>query len=490
MDRSELEKLITYVEENTRADQVSGIEFIDPRNFKSKVKGKQNYVVFGRRGAGKSTLLKTLQEDSSVLTIYVNLEDFKDITFPNIIIKVLLTFFERIIEELNQNQSFWKKRNYFKTKKLKKRIKNVMKLLENKLEAPDRYDERNKKIQKKEALDSVGVKKGPLSGSSSHKTNDEHEVEHSWEINKLNELKTSIDKVKSLIKEIIDFNNKQIFLILDDFYFLPKNIQPFLLDYFHRLAKSNSFYLKVGTIKHRSHLYFQSEESYIGMELNADIYDIDLDYTLDKWNDLKKFKKELLNQAVIASEAKIEIDSIFSDKSFDQLCIASGGVPRDFLVLFIKCCQLITDAKQTIAVPDVREVAIQNYVNKKKALEKDSLNESNILESYINFFRDAVFLKKRTNVFLIENDSLNKTDHVSQVIKELVDLRFLHVIENNTSAAPSDGKRYSAYLLDVSLYDNGRPRNFKEVEPDIQTNRQGVRGAPRITTLKLNELHA
>ncbi|MGB3467671.1 MAG: P-loop NTPase fold protein, partial [Cyclobacteriaceae bacterium] len=255
MDRSELEKLITYVEENTRADQVSGIEFIDPRNFKSKVKGRQNYVVFGRRGAGKSTLLKTLQEDLSVLTIYVNLEDFKDITFPNIIIKVLLAFFERIIEELNQNRSFWRKRNYFKANKLKKRINQVTKLLENKLEAPDRYDERNKKVLKKEASDTAGVKMGPLSGNTSYKTNDESEVEHSWEINKLNELKTSIDKVKSLIKEIIDFNNKQIFLILDDFYFLPKKIQPFLLDYFHRLAKSNSFYLKVGTIKHRSHLY-------------------------------------------------------------------------------------------------------------------------------------------------------------------------------------------------------------------------------------------
>lgn len=489
MDRLELEKLIAYVEENTRADQVSGIEFIDPRNFKSKIKGSQNYVVFGRRGAGKSTLLKTLQEDSSVLTIYVNLEDFKDISFPNIIIKVLLAFFEDLVDELNDNKSFWRKRNYFKTNKIKKKIIKIKEVLENKLQAPDKYDKRNKEIKKKEVSAYVGARKGPLSGNSGYKSNDEHEIEHSWEINKLEELKTSIDKVKSLIKEIIDFNNRKIFLILDDFYFLPKNIQPFLLDYFHRLAKSNSFYLKVGTIKHRSHLYFQSEETYIGMELNADIYDIDLDYTLDKWNDLKKFKKELLNQAVIASKAKIKIDNIFNDRSFDQLCIASGGVPRDFLVLFIKCCQLISETKHSIGVPDVREVAIQNYLNKKKALEKDSLNESNILESYINYFRDAVFLRKRTNVFLIENDSLNKTNHVNQVIKELVDLRFLHIIENNTSAAPSDGKRYSAYLLDVSLYDNGRPRNFREVEPDIQTNRQGVRGAPRITTLKLNELH-
>ncbi len=490
MDRSQLDKLITYVEENTRADQVSGIEFIDPRNFKNKVKGKQNYVVFGRRGAGKSTLLKTLKEDSSVLTIYVNLEDFKDITFPNIIIKVLLTFFTSIVEELKSNRSFWNKRNYFKTNKLIKRINDLSKSLEEKLLAPDNYDERNKKVLKQEESDSVGLKHGPLSGDSSSKTNNEVEVEHSWEINKLNELKTSIDKVKALIKEIIEFNEKQLFLILDDFYFLPKKIQPFLLDYFHRLAKSNNFYLKIGTIKHRSHLYFQSEESYIGMELNADIYDIDLDYTLDKWNDLKKFMKELLNQAVKESKAEIEIDSIFTENSFDQLCIASGGVPRDFLVLFIKCCQLVNDEKNTVGVPDVREVAIQNYVNKKKALEKDSLNESNILESYINYLRDSIFLKKRTNVFLIENDSLNKTESVGQVIKELVDLRFLHVIENNTSAAPSDGKRYSAYLLDVSLYDNGRPRNFKEVEPDIQTNRQAVRGAPRVTSGKLSELHS
>lgn len=489
MNRIELDKLITYVEENTRADQVSGIEFIDPRNFKNKVKGNQNYVVFGRRGAGKSTLLKTLQEDSKVSTIYVNLEDFKDITFPNIIIKVLLTFFNQLIDELKINESFWKKRNYFKTKDLKKRIENISKLLGNKLEAPDTYAKRDKKIQKNESEDSVSINKSGLNGGSRHKTNNEHEVELSWEIDKLNELKISIDNVKSLIKEIIEFNGKKIFLILDDFYFLPKKIQPYFLDYFHRLAKSNDFYLKVGTIKHRSHLYFQSEKSYIGMELNADIYDIDLDYTLDKWNDLKKFKKELLNQAVTSSNSKINIDSIFSAKSFDQLCIASGGVPRDFLVLFIKCCQLISDGKLTFTVPDVREVAIQNYVNKKKALEKDSLNESNTLESYINFLRDSIFLKKRTNVFLIENDSLSKAEEINQVIKELVDLRFLHVIENNTSAAPSDGKRYSAYLLDVSLYDNGRPRNFKEVEPDIQTNRQGVRGAPRITIAKLQELH-
>ena len=88
MNKIELNKLITYIEENTRADKVSGIEFIDPRNFKARVVGKQNYVVFGRRGAGKSTLLKTIENNDTIITVYINLEDYKDITFPNIIINI------------------------------------------------------------------------------------------------------------------------------------------------------------------------------------------------------------------------------------------------------------------------------------------------------------------------------------------------------------------------------------------------------------------
>lgn len=489
MDKKELNKLITYLEENTRADKVSGIEFIDPRNFKEKVRGKQNYVVFGRRGAGKSTLLKTLNKYSKSLTIYVNLEDYKDITFPNIIIKILVSFYKEIALKLDKEKSFFKKRNFFSTRKIIKKINLLIKDLNTKLIEPDNYSEREKQIKKKSNKDSVGASANGASVKSTYSSSSEFESEHSWEIDKLNELKTSIDINKSLINEIVEFTKTQLILILDDFYFIPKDVQPFLVDYFHRLTKSNDFYLKIGTIKHRSHLYFQSNRSYIGMELNADVYDIDLDYTLDKWNELKQFKKELLKTAIKSSEAEFDIDSVFNEQSFSQLCIASGGVPRDFLVLFIKSCQLINDKKTRITVPDVREIAIQNFVNKKNALVKDSTDDSNILELYINYVRDFVFKLKRTNVFVIENDSLNKNEKIRQVIRELVDLRFLHIIDNNTSVSPSDGKRYSAYLLDVSLYDNGRPRDFREVEPDIQTNRQGVRGAPRVTTIKLNELH-
>lgn len=484
MDIKEINKLVSFIEENTRADKVSGIDFIDPRNFKSKVQNKQNGVIFGRRGAGKSTLLKTVENNKNIFSIYVNLEDYKDITFPNIIIKILIKFFKVSIENLKTDLSIRRPLKSYNSYLLIVKLKKEIKVLEDKINSPDTLDEKRK--FKKSSDDSVRIKSQITDVNLSDYN--ESEIEHKWKIDKLNELKTSIDEIKEIISLISKSTAKTIILIFDDFYFIPKSIQPYLVDYFHRLTKSNNFYLKIGTIKHRTRLYKQSDESYIGMEMNADIYDLDLDYTLDKWSDLKRFKRDLLSASIRLSSTKIEIDEIFNDESFEQLCLASGGVPRDFLVLFNKCCSTLNESSNKINVPTVREVAIQNYVNKKVALEKDSLVNEAILERVINYLRDKVFSEKRTNVFLIDNETLERDEEIKNLIRELIDLRFLHIIDSNTSAAPSDGKRYSAYLLDVSLYTNGRPRNFKEVKPDLKIQRDEIRSSPRIIVTALREV--
>ena len=491
MEIIEIQKLIRYIEENTRADKVSGIDFIDPRNFKSKVQGKQNYVVFGRRGAGKSTLLKTLSSENGNFSIYVNLEDYKDISFPNIIIKVLTRLFDDSVKGLNEEIGLFPIGKYFKKRKLVKKLKNASIELKTKLKSPDKLDEQRKYKSKTSeggsAKSKVKTPIGGLKAKGEYSESDEKEIQHQWKIDKLNELKTSIDEHKDLVSQLSILTEKQIILVLDDFYFIPKDIQAYLVDYFHRISKSNDFYLKIGTIKHRTTLYRQTSKSYVGMELNADVYDIDLDYTLDKWNELKRFKRELIETAIKSSGAIVDIDEMMNEQAFDQLCIASGGVPRDFLVLFTKCCSTLTTDDNRISVPEVREVAIENYANKKNALEKDSTEQSNLLESIMFMIRDKVFTEKRTNIFLLENEGLEQNENVKQLIRELIDLRFIHVVDSNTSAAPSDGKRYSAYLLDVSLYTNGRPRNFKEIEPDIKKRRDDIRSAPRISIQGIKE---
>jgi len=299
MDITEIQKLIRYIEENTRADKVSGIDFIDPRNFKPKVQGKQNYVVFGRRGAGKSTLLKTLSSENGNFSIYVNLEDYKDISFPNIIIKVLTRMFDDSVKGLNKEIGLFPFGRYLKKRKIVKQLKKASYDLKNKLNSPDSLEEQRKYKSKASegglAKSKVKNPIGSIKAKVKYSESDEKEVQHQWKIDKLNELKTSIDEHKELVSELSKLTQKQIILVLDDFYFIPKDIQAYLVDYFHRISKSNEFYLKIGTIKHRTTLYRQTLQSYVGMELNADVYDIDLDYTLDKWNELKRFKRELID---------------------------------------------------------------------------------------------------------------------------------------------------------------------------------------------------
>ena len=84
-----------------------------------------------------------------------------------------------------------------------------------------------------------------------------------------------------------------------------------------------------------------------------------------------------------------------------------------------------------------------------------------------------------------EDDECRDEQHPQerQAIRELVDLRLIHLIDSNTSSAPSDGRRYEAYILDVGLYENSRPRNFNQVEPgseDSRSRKDQLRASPRL----------
>jgi len=91
---------------------------------------------------------------------------------------------------------------------------------------------------------------------------------------------------------------------------------------------------------------------------------------------------------------------------------------------------------------------------------------------------------------LVAKDELDRDPQFRQAIRELVDLRLVHLVDHNTSRAPSDGRRYEAYLLDIGLYDNPRPRNFAQVEPgqhDDKARKDSLRASPLFDLTKLRE---
>ena len=256
---------------------------------------------------------------------------------------------------------------------------------------------------------------------------------------------------------------------MDDFYFVPKSAQPEFIDFFHRLTKDTPLFVKLATIKHRSRLFKTTDQTYIGAELGHDIYEIDMDYTLDKFSDLKDFMDELLQTALRDSGVELDVDDLFTGEGFSQLCLASGGVPLDFLALFVRLANsVIAGRGAKIGKVEVTEEAINNIQSKLEALKIDSAGELQILESYLGVIRRAIYNDRRTNAFLVAKDELEQHPQERQAIRELVDLRLIHLIDSNTSSAPSDGRRYEAAHLDVGLYENSRPRNSTKWSPDCR----------------------
>jgi hypothetical protein len=462
----DLRKVLTYIEENIRISEQTTIEYLDPKNHITRLNSKQNQVIFGRRGSGKSLLLKSLRKKDLDNKIYIsiNIEDFKDISFPDSISQVLINIIKNISSEVKGNYNLFQFLNWKKQKKLLKRYDKYIVQLNKKISEPDTFKEsiREKQASKISGEASSGFKSTTAKLSS--EVADEFETSREILKDKLNELKNEITNFKELIEETTTFLNKDIYLIFDDFYFIRKQEQPFFIDFFHRISKNTRLYLKVATIKHRSSLYIQTD-TYVGVEIGHDIQALSLDYTLDDFNGLVSFMRSLLEHINKKVDVDINYNNVLTDNAFRFLCLASGGVPRDFLSLFINLGDKMQSDGKNISKPNVIDCSIENLPNKMEAFKTDTADEKAVLEHYLQYVKEEIINNKRINAFLVSNNDVLKYPKINQAIKELVDLRLFHLVNSNISSAPSDGLRYSAYMTDISLFPNANPRKFIQIEP-------------------------
>jgi hypothetical protein len=383
--RDGVHKLVAYIEENLRASSLAGLNFIDTRNFKGRLTVRQNHVVFGRRGAGKSSLVKSVCGPADHVAVRINLEDYKDISFPNILLRVLKASCDELGKAVKARSKWWK---FFPARRFRKRLKELETELADLLYEPDQEQQQ---IRTTETADqSIGLQVSAeypttpkASMSASSKQQSKKETSRTIPVDKLVRLQIEIPRFKQVFSEASTLSgNAPVFLVLDDFYFVPKAVQPEFIDFFHRLTKDTPLFLKLATIKHRSRLFKTTAQSYVGAELEHDIFEIDMDYTLDKFADLKEFMSELLRAAIKESGAGLSADDLFTGDGFSQLCLASGGVPRDFLSLFVRLANSIVGAKgEKIGKVEVNEEAIATISSKLEALKVDSAGEREILAS-------------------------------------------------------------------------------------------------------------
>lgn len=362
-------RLSKLIEESTRATTESVKYFVEPTpGVLDKAKNKRHHIIFGRRGSGKSSLLHKVAADLTVgrtPIAYIDLEQFKGHSYPDVLISVLVNTFTEFRKWLNSaatnpasKTSFWKTlfgsvptKGAFPRKETLELSEQFGKMLAELNDLLFQADEQKTK-QSKTADGSTEAKltskielnalpiHARVEGGLTSKLGEFTELQSEYTSKKIEALHRNILRYKQLFEHLAVLAGGPSFLLLDDLYHLRVSDQPLIIDYFFRIAKGANLWLKIGTIRHRSRWYVRGNPS-IGMKLGDDADEIDLDATLEKYGLTKNFLFRILSQ--LSSVAGVQLDEILVEGGRDRLVLASGGVARDFLSIFRKSIDVILE---------------------------------------------------------------------------------------------------------------------------------------------------
>lgn len=492
LDGPEVGKLELMLEEATRSSPEGVRRFIEPAaGTLTRATSRTNHLIFGRRGSGKSSLLRKAAQDLTVdrrPIAFVDLEAFKGHEYPDVLISVLVETFNRFAEWLEtaaiapaNKTSFWARlfgqkptRPPFdkaQAQKLATELRDHLKVLRDLLFSEDDVTIEDTVSQKKTNTvgtdDKFGIKAGSLELSETDRSSESSDASQQRTVRythkKIQYLHRHIPDYQNLFRAMSRLSGGDAYLFLDDLYHIPKRYQAQVIDYFHRLAKGNSLWLKVGTIRHRTQWYLHGDPP-VGAKIGDDIGEIDLDLTLEKYSVTSEFLEKILKNFL--DETGVKRGDFLARYAFDRLVLASGGVARDFLGLLRRSILNARERGETargekVGVEDINTAAGEYDSSKREELTRDTLDERQALEE--EFARIGKFVNEysKANVFLMDK---SLPDAELAPIEELVDLRLVHRVRSRvTVAADRPGKTFEAFMLDVSQYTASRKKRELEI---------------------------
>lgn len=486
---SELARLREVISENLRVQRGNDpVDYISVGTALQDAKSKQNHAIFARRGCGKTLLLhhssRTLRED--LKSIYLNCEDFKRHSFPNVLIEILASIFR----ELDKNISGW----FGKKKKLKETIKTILTKLHTLHVEADLHDEDVKCKSTAEELIGfdAGFKLDSISAGAKSSTKENQEVERSFKVHreKLQELDHWLPRLKEDLRELFEISKKVKGLILqiDDLYHLKRTDQAFVVDYVHRLCKDLPIYFKIATLRHSSTLYADRDGQPIGAQERHDYQPIDIDYTFSNFQKTLQQNRAILVQfGKQAGLKELDIMGLFKGEGFERLVMAGGGVPRDVLSLFLQLLnEVVQDAGGKIGKDEVRLLSRNNFERKIEELKQDSKDdEQDELIKGIYIIK-SFCLEKKVNIFVIEEKLLQQNDVWRALIYRLLDYRIIHNCATALTHKSAEGT-FQAFAVDIGCYAHFRKLEgrFNEIDIADSTAKEKMRSTPILDEAKL-----
>lgn len=488
VDSGKLTRLRLLITENLRVQRSGGsdVTYVDVSNALTDAGARQNHAIFARRGCGKTLLLNVSakQLEESIRPVYLNCEDYKRHSFPNVLIEIL----DALFGEMERHLTAW----FGRKRRTRELIRGIRSDLNELRVAPDENKEKVRATSSQAAASKAGVGlKAPTSGAAAkaslgmeRKVREETERTFNVHHEKIRELDQLLPRLKAQIREFFEHSTtvKTIFLQVDDLYHLPRQDQPFVVDYLHRLCKDVPIYFKIATLRHATTLYVDRHGQPIGAQERHDYQPINIDYTFSEFHRTRDQNYQvLLAYAVLAGLSSADLDSLFKGEGFDRLVMAGGGVPRDVLSLFLEVLgRAQANGDGRIGKDDVRILSRENFQRRIEELKQDS--EGDIQDSLMRgiYVLRSFCLGRRANIFVVSEKILQQNDEIRTLIYRLLDYRIVHNVGSALTHKSMQGTTYQAFAIDIGCYAHLRKLDgrFNEIDVSRSDLKEKARSAP------------
>ena len=467
-----------------RAEHIEDISFLDlyaGRETIKNISNIQNQVIYGRRGTGKTHLLKAYQEllidefrNERKVPIYIDLRRLLPLIpsgnndpalFGILIFKYII---QEICDVLVLNIKFIFDINHFEFKTNKTESEKLH-WLASKLQKLN-YNFDGKEFKKLEEFKLSQEEINKLAGSL--------KLNKLPELNVLGEkqIKDTTETKKGLYLSFADISNtiseipeeldlSRIIVLLDEWSEIPIESQPFLAELLKRAFITSKYSFKIAAIPFRTKLGYNAESKFFGLEEGGDIFGFNLDnrfvYEINK-QQTRDFFNELLFKHITLIDHEIHkiyldpstkkastgfINEFFATQALREILLASAGVPRDFINLFInsydKFLLNTSSANKRIGVKHIRLATIDWYKTDKKERVDGNYHAKQLLEKIVN----EIVVKKRKTHFLIPEKHANNI-----YLQQLIDLRVIHLRKVGYSHQDNKGVSYNVYSIDYGCY--------------------------------------
>lgn len=444
VDDARVDELVRLVSARSRVSSIepSLVYIPDARASLSTITASRHHLVFGRRGAGKSALLMESRrqvEREGDLVSWTNIQTLRNESPQRVFLFVLGDLLKSVIAAR----------------------KGVSPRSGLALALSEVYEQVRQ-----------------------HTARDETSVEEAMRI---------VPRAQRALADYLAVEGVRVFAFIDDFYYVRRDAQPTILDMIHAVTRDTNIWLKIASIRHLTNWWQASPPTGLQSGQDADL--IDLDVTLQDPEKASKFLEDIL--AEYARRVGIPtLSRILNRPALDRLVLASGAVPRDYMVLAVSALgRARRRPKARVAgVQDVNQAAGDAASSKIQELEEDMAANSGGAQQTLHslsIIREFCLNEEAFTYFLVGYRDKERSPELYGRLTDLMDVRLIHLVDAGVSDSHEAGTRFEAYMLDLSQFSGSRLKqrisvlDFEDGHFVSKQTRSGIPAARGGTSLQL-----